>query len=132
MAANQPLKVLYIDDDPINRKLMERMLKSYGHECLTATDARHGIRAAVTHQPDVIIMDYMLPGQNGLDATQTLKCMPETTDIPVIMLTADVVTLTQQAALGAGCVALVHKPISPHSLMHTLSQVAQPHLSLPS
>jgi CheY-like chemotaxis protein len=124
METNRPLKVLYIDDDSINRKLMERMLKSYGHDCMTAIDARHGIRAASASLPDVIIMDYMLPGMNGLDATQTLKHMPQTAHIPVILLTADVITLTQQAALNAGCEALVHKPISPHSLMHTLAQVA--------
>lgn len=123
---------MYISDDPINRRLMERMLKSCGHECLTATDARHSIRAAVTHWPDVIIMDYTLPWQNGLDATQTLKCVPETTGIPVILLAPDVTTLTQQVGLGAGCVGLVHKPISAHTLMHTLSKVAQPHLSMPS
>jgi CheY-like chemotaxis protein len=79
--------VLVIDDDPATRDLLERCLAGTELSVVTAANAEDGVLLAQALQPDVIILDVILPDRDGWDVLATLKADPELVDIPVIMLT---------------------------------------------
>lgn len=82
------VRVLVIEDNPVNMKLAALLLHKAGHAVLCAVDAEAGLIVARADQPDLILMDIQLPGMNGLAATALLKQDPATAAIPVIALTA--------------------------------------------
>jgi len=81
-------KVLVVEDDKINREMIERMLSLSGYEVISAADGAKALTMARAHMPDVIIMDMGLPVLNGWQATYRLKSDDATRRIPVIALTA--------------------------------------------
>jgi arginyl-tRNA synthetase len=80
--------VLVVDDDPVIVKLLEVNFVMDGYEVLTANDGDEGLARARAEQPDVIILDVMMPGVNGLDVARSLKAHDETSQIPIILLSA--------------------------------------------
>jgi DNA-binding response OmpR family regulator len=78
-------KVLVIDDDTDLLRLLRLGLEQEGYEVLTAVDGSQGLRTAFANHPDLIILDVMMPGMNGLETCQRLR---ELSDVPIIMLTA--------------------------------------------
>jgi arginyl-tRNA synthetase len=80
--------VLVVDDDPVIVKLLEVNFVMDGYEVLTANDGDEGLARARAEQPDVIILDVMMPGVNGLDVARSLKGHDETSHIPIILLSA--------------------------------------------
>jgi CheY-like chemotaxis protein len=112
--------VLYVEDDKFNCRLMQKMLKPFGYEYHEAMTGLDGIAMATALKPAVIIMDYMLPDINGIEATRLIKKNPETTTIPIIMLTSDTTALIQEESLNAGCSAFLNKPISMHTILKTI------------
>lgn len=110
--------VLIIDDDPEVVCGVSLRLEAAGYELLSAVDAEAGIDAAVTNQPDVILLDVRLPTRDGLYVLSALKHRPETQHIPIIMLSASVVD--QQAALDAGARFFIKKPYSGDVLLQAV------------
>jgi two-component system, OmpR family, alkaline phosphatase synthesis response regulator PhoP len=80
--------VLIIDDEPINRILYEEFLKNWGYTVITAENGLKGLKMAQKYLPDFIILDYMLPGLNGIEVYNQLKVIPKTMDIPIIVVSA--------------------------------------------
>lgn len=115
-------RILYVEDEVLNRRLITKMLKPMGYEVLHAETALQGLHAADEACPDVILMDVNLPDFSGYEATARLK-QSELAHIPVIILTADTTSRTQQACLDAGCDAYLNKPVSAGSLLRTIQQV---------
>lgn len=104
-------RILYVEDNPNNVLLVQRILAAEGHHLLVAPDAVAGWEAAVTHCPDLILMDLHLPGEiNGLELTQKLKQQPGLEDIPIVALTAHDSVAVETAALAAGCSGFLRKP----------------------
>jgi two-component system, cell cycle response regulator DivK len=118
--------VLYVEDDKLSSRLVQKMLKPMGYDTITAEDAATGIHMAVTEMPDIILMDVGLPDMNGYDATRRLKALPEVAHIPVIILTADTTGQVRSACLDAGCDAYLNKPISKLYLLRTIRQLFRP------
>ncbi len=119
-------RVLIIEDNPLNMKLAVLLLHNAGHTVLCALDAEEGLMLAHTESPDLILMDFQLPGMDGREATVLLKRDPATSAIPVIALTATVHT-----GLTAGCDAYVAKPLNSQALYAAIDallnkDVAQP------
>lgn len=110
----QPL-VLLVDDLEDQRDLYRQYLSFAGFEVETADDGLTAIASAVTSQPDVIVMDLAMPGLDGFEATQRLKALGPTADIPIIALTAHG-ELPKEWALAAGCTAFLRKPCYPDQL----------------
>ena len=81
-------KVLVIDDDPGIVKLDEALLKSKGYEVISAGDGLSGVERAIEDQPDVIILDVILPNMHGFEVCKNLKNNPNTEFIPIVMVTA--------------------------------------------
>ena len=82
------LKIITIDDDPVVRTLIKKTFSSLGFEVITAADGIEGLRAIENHQPDIIILDVMMPIIDGLEVLKRIKATPKIAKIPVIMFTA--------------------------------------------
>jgi CheY-like chemotaxis protein len=80
--------ILVIEDDPDQRRLMERTLATAGHRILTASDGQTGVETALAILPKLIILDVMMPKMNGYQAARALKQNPATAEIPILMVTA--------------------------------------------
>lgn len=104
-------RVLAVEDNAANLRLVKDILERAGYEVLTATDAPSGIQIAKAEGPDLILMDIQLPGMDGLTATGLLKGDPQTADIPIIALTAHAMRGDEKRILDAGCDRYVSKPI---------------------
>jgi DNA-binding response OmpR family regulator len=81
-------KILVVDDDPDVRELCRTVLATEGYHVLEAEDARSGISLSRKERPDLILLDWMMPEVDGMDALRAMKMHPSTKDIPVVMLTA--------------------------------------------
>jgi two-component system, cell cycle response regulator DivK len=113
-------KILVVEDDTLNRELLERLLSIYGHEVISATDGARGLALARSQQPDLIIMDMGLPILNGWQATHRLKTTPATSHIPVIALTAYAFTEDRARCMSVGCDDYDVKPLDIQRLMTKL------------
>ncbi len=129
MTGNQKIMertVLVIEDDHLNMKLMRSLLGLGGYRMVEAGDAETGLRLAVEHKPDLILMDVQLPGLDGLSATRRLKENPELAAIPVIALTGLAMEGDREKALDAGCQDYISKPINTRSFLGSLGALLVP------
>jgi PAS domain S-box-containing protein len=103
--------ILHIEDNPANLKLVERILERLpGASLLSAMQAHLGLELARKHRPDLILLDLHLPDMSGVDALRALRGDPTTSDIPVVVLSADAVPGTARGLLDAGATDYVTKP----------------------
>ncbi|CAN5205999.1 response regulator [soil metagenome] len=109
-------RILIVDDNPTNLKLVSFVVKAHGYEVATATDAAAAVASIRTSRPAVILMDLQLPGIDGLELTRRLKADPATRQIPVVAVTAYAMKGDHEKALAAGCDDYVTKPIDTRSL----------------
>jgi signal transduction histidine kinase len=114
-------RILYIEDDPVSRLLVVRVLAAAGYQVLEAQDGLSGIEVARRQHPDLILMDVNIPNMDGYAATMRLKSQPETRDIPVIALTANIMYGDRERALAAGCDGYIPKPIDVDNLPHQVA-----------
>jgi len=113
-------KVLVVEDDPKNLKLFRDLLQRFGFEVTEATDGEMGVEAARSGQPDLILMDIMMPKMDGLEATRIIKADPETKHIPVVALTSFAMSGDRERALAAGCDDYIAKPVDVRQLIGTV------------
>lgn len=112
--------VLYIEDNPLNMRLVQRHLKHVGITMLSAIDGLSGIDVAQQERPDLILVDVNLPDIDGLEVTRRLRAMPEFANVPIIALTANAMHGDREICLAAGCDAYLAKPIARQELYYTL------------
>ena len=105
------LRILVVEDSPVNMALTVAILESAGHAILQADHAVQGIEVARREQPDLVLMDIQLPDIDGLAATRRLKADPRTAHLPVIALTAFAMKGDEDETRAAGCDGYVTKPI---------------------
>ncbi len=103
--------ILIVEDNLLNRKLVEAILKPLGYHLLIAVNGEEGIEVATRERPDLILMDLQLPKVNGYDATEVLKSQPETAHITIVALTAHAMADERERALAAGCDGYITKPV---------------------
>ncbi|PKB71338.1 MAG: DNA-binding response regulator [SAR202 cluster bacterium Io17-Chloro-G6] len=106
-------KILVVDDDPNVVKLVQLYLERDGYEVLTANDGVAGLELAREEQPDLIVLDLMLPRMDGMEVCRTLR---EESQVPIVMLTAMVEEDDRLAGLDLGADDYVTKPFSPREL----------------
>ena len=92
--------ILIIDDSPTELHMFQNMLEKSGFETLVADSGEDGIRQAESARPDCILMDVVMPGMNGFQATRKLTHDPRTADIPVIMITSKDLKQTKSGVCG--------------------------------
>ncbi len=110
-------KVLVVDDEERNLKLMGTLLANGGCECLTASDGVEALEKARSAAPDLIILDVMMPGMDGYETCRNLKLDPATRDIPVVMVTALTDRESRLQGLQSGAIDFLSKPIDSTELM---------------
>ncbi len=119
-------KILVIDDSVEFCKLMRRVLKVGQHDAIEAHSGAEGLQCAEAEQPDLILLDYMMPGMDGFEVCRCLRAGEKTRHIPVIMITAfagvDYQT-DRLAALRLGLDDYLTKPVSPSALNHCVADV---------
>lgn len=113
-------KILCVDDDHGQRLLLSFLLERQGFEVRTAGDGAEGLAIAQEWVPDLILMDLMMPGVDGFQATEALRADPRTAHIPVLALTAYGEEKMQARAQSVGINGFVLKTILPADLLETL------------
>lgn len=103
--------VLIVEDNEKNRKLARDVLQFHGYRIIETDNAEDGIRLAHERQPALILLDFHLPGMNGIEALAQLRAEPATKGIPVIAVTASAMTEDRKRIIEAGFEALQTKPI---------------------
>ncbi len=108
-----PSKILIIEDDPNAAELARLYLAKDGHEVLSALDGAEGLRLALVEAPDLIILDLMLPGVDGMSICRRVR---EESEVPIVMLTARVEEEDRLSGLESGADDYMTKPFSPREL----------------
>ena len=106
---NEPARILVVDDDPKAVELVSDYLASFGHQVHKAYGGAHGIEIASDEHPDLIILDLMMPEVNGFAVVDKLHGNPHTADIPIIILTAKIVSAEERKRLNGHIVAIAEK-----------------------
>ncbi len=115
-------RILIVDDNPTNLKLVTYLMQQSGYDVTTAADANDAMASIRTTPPDLILMDVQLPGIDGLELTRRLKADPATKPIVIIAVTAYAMKGDQEKALIAGCDDYVTKPIDTKELPLTVAK----------
>jgi len=110
-------KILVVEDNDVNRRILQRRLAKRGFEVVIAEDGALGVALAGSEGPDLILMDMSLPVLDGWEATRRIKADAATRRIPVIALTAHAMVGDEQRALAAGCDDYDVKPIEIERLL---------------
>ena len=103
-------RILIIDDSPTDTRVFSQMLERNGHEVLTAGTAEDGVALAEREQPDLILMDVILPGMNGFQATRALSRGERTQHIPIIIVSTKGMETDRVWGLRQGAKDYVVKP----------------------
>ncbi len=116
-------KILLVEDNPVNRRLAEFLLRSQGYQVRAATNAQEAFDNIKNERPDLILMDVQLPGMDGLEATKKLKEEQTTRDIPVVAVTSYAMKGDRKKALAAGCSGYITKPIDKDTFVQEVATV---------
>ena len=111
------LRILVVEDDPSARWALCTLMKKLGYNCQTACDGEDALRMVESFVPQVILMDLMIPGLDGLETTRRLKADARTQKIPILALTGMVSEMIEATAREAGCDDFLSKPIVLNDLL---------------
>jgi two-component system cell cycle response regulator DivK len=114
---SEPVRVLVVEDHPLNRELAEAILERAGYAVVVAGDGETALERVAAGPPDVILLDVELPGISGLEVARRLKGDPATAAIPVVALTAYAMVGDEARVRAAGCDDYVTKPIERPKLL---------------
>ncbi|MDX1404185.1 MAG: response regulator [Woeseiaceae bacterium] len=115
--------ILIVDDSPTELHLFQDMLEKSGFDTLVADSGEDGIRQAESARPDCILMDVVMPGMNGFQATRKLTHDPRTSDIPIIMITNKDQETDKIWGMRQGAVEYIVKPIGQKELVEKIRTV---------
>jgi len=110
-------KVLLVDDSPTALFMERLMLQRESYQIVTACDGQDAVEKAGKEQPDIIVMDVMMPRMTGFEACREIKLRPETRHIPVVLVTTRGEGANVQAGFEAGCNDYVTKPVDAQELL---------------
>lgn len=116
-------RVLIVDDSPTETHKMSSVLTSNGYEVITAESGREGVEVAKREVPDVVLMDIVMPGLNGFQATRQLSRAEETSHIPVIIVTTKDQATDRVWAQRQGAKGYLTKPVDESVLLQSVKDV---------
>jgi two-component system alkaline phosphatase synthesis response regulator PhoP len=118
-----PKKILVADDEVYMLRLLEMTFKKGGYEVISCRDGKEALALAASALPQLIVLDVMMPGLDGLGALRQLKENPATREIPVVVLSAKGHALTKVEAEASGAVMFLAKPFSPNELLGAAQKI---------
>ncbi|MFA6582967.1 MAG: response regulator [Elusimicrobiaceae bacterium] len=114
-------QILIVDDNAINRKLLRVVLSNAGYEILEAETAEQALYLIRARLPLLVLMDYRLPGMDGVELTRLIKSDSKLSSLPVIIVTASAMkTDRERITLQSGCDAYFSKPIDVKELVESV------------
>jgi len=116
-------RILIVDDSPTEIKKISDILQKHKHEVLTADNGADGVAMARTEAPDLILMDVVMPGLNGFQATRQLTRAPETASIPVVIVTTKDQETDRVWGTRQGAKAYLVKPVNEKDLIGTIDNL---------
>jgi len=116
-------KILVVDDDPALTAMVKKCLESKGYEVTAVTEAVDGLEHAMKNDPDLIILDIMMPIINGFNFCRLLKQEEETKNIPIVILTARDQKKDMKIGLEMGAEAYLVKPLNTSELLKTIKVI---------
>jgi CheY-like chemotaxis protein len=124
---DRSLVILHVDDDPMNLRVVEEILTAFNHRTVKASCGAEALRLIAEHPFDVVLMDIHMPGMTGVEAVAALRAQPgPQRTLPVIALTADVVSRHPTEYLALGFNDFVAKPILVSGLLEANKRAAEP------
>ncbi len=115
--------VLIVDDSPTELHVFSQVLERGGHDTIIANDGEEAIQKAELETPDVILMDIVMPGMNGFQATRKLTQDPATANIPVIMITTKDQETDKIWGLRQGAARYLSKPVDDTDMLNAIDEV---------
>ena len=115
--------ILYVEDNEVNRRLVQDLLSLTTYRLLEAVDGESGMDMARKEHPDLILMDVQLPKVSGIEATRMLRGEPGTANTPIIAITSFALAGDEEKALAAGATAYMAKPYSPRDLLELIRRL---------
>lgn len=116
-------KILIVDDSPTETYAFKAMLEGHGFEVLTVDNGADGIALARQEQPDIVLMDIVMPGLNGFQATRQLTKGPETKHIPVVIVTTKDQETDRVWGQRQGATGYLVKPVTEEKMVSTINAV---------
>ena len=117
--AHYPKRILVVEDNKLDMRLLKDILEGSGYETLQAADGLEAIDLAFASLPDLILMDIQLPEISGLEVTRRLRGDDRSRRIPIVAVTAFAMGWHERQALDSGCDAYISKPISVLGFLNT-------------
>jgi len=114
-------RILIIEDSPTDTRVFTTLLEKNGHEVIAAGSAEDGIAAAKSEKPDLVLMDVILPGMNGFQATRALTRDPETANIPIIIVSTKGMETDRVWGLRQGARDYIVKPPNERDLIDRIA-----------
>ncbi len=116
-------RIMIVDDSPTELHILKTMVEKHNHEVITAASGEEGIETAKIEKPDLILMDVVMPGLNGFQATRQLSKQPETENIPVIIVTTKDQETDKLWGMRQGAKDYIVKPAQESVLMEKITAV---------
>ncbi len=117
--------ILVVEDNDKNRKLVRDVLTFKGYEIIEAETGEEGVRLAQEHHPSLVLMDIRLPGIDGIEALRQLRAEEATREIPIMAMTASVMTADRQKITDAGFDAFQSKPLKVSDFVATVERLLE-------
>ncbi|MEO6799777.1 MAG: response regulator [Rhodanobacter sp.] len=115
--------ILIIDDSPTDVRVFTTLLERAGHHVAAVSAAEEGIEQVRADPPDLIIMDVIMPGMNGFQATRTLTRDPKTQHVPVVMITTKSMETDRVWGMRQGARAFITKPVNEKELLTCINDL---------
>jgi two-component system cell cycle response regulator DivK len=120
-----PARILVVEDNPLNLKLVRDVLGAAGYDVVTATSGEEGLQLAADLPPALVLMDLQLPGIDGTETMRRLRRGPLDPQVPVVAVTASAMPEDHERARRAGFDAYLEKPISVRGLVSRVGELLQ-------
>ena len=117
-------QILVVEDNPVNRKVARRLLETLGCTIELANDGNDALLKFDADRYDLVLMDYEMPGMNGLDATRALRTRTSSRHVPIVAMTAAATEQDRERCLAAGMDDHITKPVTLDKLRATVAQHA--------
>jgi len=116
-------RVLVVEDNENNMKLLCLVLKKNGYEYIQAFTGEDGVEKALAERPDIILMDIQLPDISGLEAVKRIRMVDDMQEIPIIAITSYAMSGDREMILDVGCDGYFEKPVDPLTIMKDIEKI---------